>query len=114
MSIESITDNFCLGNIDHYTRMCRNTVLDFQKVKEINPNMDEIQIHPPEKLVGGLEPLEFACPDQNDYIFELKSFGFLYKIDYEHDFFSDGAQTCEGINEDDDEADKKKTILSEE
>ena len=48
---------------------------------------------------GDPEPLKYKCPIEDDYIFELSHFGFVYKIDYEYDDFTKTDLRCEVINE---------------
>lgn len=43
--------------------------------------------------------MNFKCPLLDDYFFELSMFGFLYKIDYEHDSFTSASKRCATINE---------------
>ena len=42
--------------------------------------------------------MEFSCPLEDDYIFELSNFAFLQKIDYEHDYYTRARHFCEKIN----------------
>ena len=39
LSIESITDNFCLGNIDHEVHLCRHSHLSYTSAKAILPTL---------------------------------------------------------------------------
>ena len=47
--------------------------------------------------------MEFSCPLEDDYIFELTHFAFIQKISYEHDSFSRAEIYCEEINSENEE-----------
>ena len=43
--------------------------------------------------------MDLRCPLLDDYFFELADFGFMYKIDYEFDYFSSAQERCILVNE---------------
>ena len=42
--------------------------------------------------------MTLRCPLVDDYISELEEFGFLYKIDYDYDYFTSAKTRCEEVN----------------
>lgn len=96
--IQSVTDNFCLGNIDYFKPLCISSHVNYDKAKELYPNLSPLKTKTFLDLGESKNILQYKCNNEGDYIFEIKTFGFVQLIDYEYDGFTNATERCEIIN----------------
>ena len=86
LSMNSVVDGFCLGNIGSVRKVCSNTHIPLDSGTKRGYSKIEVDVKGAKK--GPPKVMELRCPLLDDYFFELTDFGFMYKIDYEFDYFT--------------------------
>ena len=97
--IEQVIDAYTLGNIGSTREVCSNTHIPFDAGPKLFPELTPIEIDVAGIIRGPPKVMTLRCPLVDDYIAELEQFGFLYKIDYDYDYFTSAKTRCEEVNE---------------
>ena len=95
LSMNSVVEGFCLGNIGSIRKVCVNSHIPYDAGTKLFPSLTPIKIDVAGIKKGPPMIMELKCPLLDDYFFELSDFGFMYKIDYEFDSFSSASGRCE-------------------
>ena len=106
-NVNSMFTHFHLGNIGRNEYICQTSNLDHDASVERYEFLTPIDIDRKETMIQPPLEMKFKCAAENEYIYKIIDWGFLFKLNLELESFSHAATSCSEISKTFDNSDQE-------